>query len=97
MEEEQEERDLEERDSDSDDDYDWDEEDQQLYAQFVQPKVPANDNQVAVRRAGENQLVVQVPQDRTQSFLDISHLLSRSVIANEELPKIINESQEQAA
>ena len=71
MEEEQEERDLEERDSDSDDDYDWDEEDQQLYAQFFQPKVPANDNQVAVRNKDENQLVAQVPQDNTQSFLSI--------------------------
>ena len=41
--------------------------------------------------------MVQVPQDHIQSFLSISHLLSSSVLANEELPKLLNESEQQAA
>ena len=41
--------------------------------------------------------MVQVPQDHIQSFLSISHLLSSSVLANEEKPKLLNESEQQAA
>ena len=52
---------------------------------------------MAAHKDDETQLLVQVPQERTQSFLSISHLLSSSVLANEELPKLLNESQEQAA
>jgi hypothetical protein len=36
--------------------------------------------------------LVKVPQNAPGSFLDISHLLTNSVLENEELPKIIDEN-----